>query len=199
MILAAFTVALAAPLPRQTSAWVDGGYILDQPAIAFGAGHLWAPAVLRIGIDGSVGARATFVENHPQAPAFGLGTVTLGGSSKLVGFVALLDVAVLPADEEDCNRFGNHCRHPWWLGTDDLGMSFSPGGALRFEGAGAGGGRWSLLLGAQPYQRYQSEWWVIPRVDATATVGRFTSVHVWAHRYGAAFGVSRRLGSVSAR
>jgi hypothetical protein len=199
ILLALAATASAAPLSGQTQAWVDGGYLLDQPAIAFGAGHLWAPGILRFGVQASAGARATLIEGHPQDPAFGLATVTVGASGRRAGFVALLDTAILSAAEEDCDPFGQDCRHPWWVGTEGLGLSVSAAAGLRIEGVGASGGQWSLVLALQPYQRYRSTWWVIPRADLTAAVGRFTTVHVWGNRYGVAFGVGRRLGTKDQR
>jgi hypothetical protein len=196
--LALAGVAWAAPLARSTEVFVDSGFVLDQPAVAFGAGHLWAPGPVRIGIQGAAGARATVVENRPQDPPFGLATVTLGvvpvrSDRTRVGLVALLDAAILPAAEEDCNNLGNLCRHPWWIGTDEIGMSFDPAAGVRLEGEGRSGGGWSVLLGVTTHQAYDLPVYPIPRLDVSFAAGPRTTFHAWAGRYGVALGLGRQL------
>ena len=138
-VLAVVATASAAPWSGQTVAWVDSGYVLDQPAIAFGVGHLWAPEFLRLGVQASAGARATLIEENPQDPPFGLATVTLGVSSRRVGFVALFDTAILPAAEEDCNPFGEDCR---------MLLTLESGGGRRAEHKLAGVDSMQCVVGA---------------------------------------------------
>jgi len=174
--------------------WLESGYVLDQPAVGFGGGHAWSAGPARFGASAAVGARAIHVfDDFPSESPYGLGTLWVGVTTSEVGLVAIADLALLGAEEEDCKP-GAGCRHTLWVGNDTTGISMQPAGGLMFGGKGASGVRWTLVLGLQPHVRYNRDLTGCPRVDFVAGIAKRTTFHLWGGRYGIAVGVGQVLG-----
>ncbi len=175
-----------------TEVWLESGYVLDQPAVGFGGGHHWRVGAASFGASAAVGARAP-LDDFPTDSPYALGTLWAGVGKPEIGFVAIADLALLGAEEEDCKP-GAGCRHTLWVGNQTGGIALQPAGGLVFGGQGASGGRWSFVLGLQPHVRYNVDLYLCPRVDFVAAVSKRTTMHMWGSRYGIAIGVGQVLG-----
>lgn len=184
------------------AAFAAGGIIAGGFGFTLGVqGDARAGIVLLEG-EASLGGRTpAILGGFPQKPGVALGSIGLALDARdpsgiRFGLVALLDVAVVDAAEEDCEGPSGECRHHLWLGTEDLpvGASLSPGGAIRLQQTWDDGTHIVASAGLQDHRIYGGwDLTVGPRADTTVYTNTGWMVGAFMRRHGLGLRMGRVL------